>query len=289
MGRQDFFLLIRVLLNYIPNAFQQDVPGLTIEEKVGIILYRLGHGASYDTVGHVFIVGKTTVYQVSKSVVQAILEALHDSTIIFPAADDVEKWAEIKESFRLRQGLRNIIGAIDGTHIPIIPPANDQWNAYVNRKGWHSIVFQCIVDAHGNFCNVYGGLPGSLHDSRVFRKSQIGQDLINGVARFPADCLLIGDSGYSSRLPILVPSRNPHNEEGAHFNNIHSSTRIVVEQAFGRLKNRFRCLLTPQAIVPLHAVKVTIACMILHNVLNGHQCNFLDNWNRRNTQEERLG
>ncbi|MBW0568575.1 hypothetical protein O181_108290, partial [Austropuccinia psidii MF-1] len=60
----------------------------------------------------------------------------------FPAEDDVEKWAKIKESFRLRQGLRNIIGAIDGTHIPIIPPANDQWNAYVNRKCWNSIVFQ---------------------------------------------------------------------------------------------------------------------------------------------------
>ncbi|MBW0470405.1 hypothetical protein O181_010120 [Austropuccinia psidii MF-1] len=101
--------------------------------------------------GLLFNVGKATDYQVSKSLVQAILEALHDSTIIFPAADDVEKWAEIKESFRLRQGLRNIIGAIDGTHIPIIPPTNDQWNAYVNRKGWHLIVFQCIVDAHSNF------------------------------------------------------------------------------------------------------------------------------------------
>ncbi|MBW0551957.1 hypothetical protein O181_091672, partial [Austropuccinia psidii MF-1] len=119
MGRQDFFLLIRVLLNYIPNAFQQDVRGLTIEEKVRITLYRLGHGTSYDTVGHVFNVGKATAYQVSN-------EKLILMLCIFPAADDVEKWAEIKESFRLRQGLRNIIGAIDGTHIPIIPPANDQ-------------------------------------------------------------------------------------------------------------------------------------------------------------------
>ncbi|MBW0500408.1 hypothetical protein O181_040123 [Austropuccinia psidii MF-1] len=143
----------------------------------------------------------------------------------FPAADDIEKWAEIKEMFRQRQGLRNIIGAIDGTHIPIIPPTNDQWNAYINRKGWHSIIFQCIVDGHRNFCNVYGGLPGFVHDSWVFRKSQIGQDLINGVTIFPPDCLLIGNSGYSSRLPILVPSQNPQNEEGAHFNNIHSSTR----------------------------------------------------------------
>ncbi|MBW0572366.1 hypothetical protein O181_112081 [Austropuccinia psidii MF-1] len=225
IGLQEFFHLIFVLFNYIPNAFQQDVWGLTIEEKVGITLYRLGHGTSYNTVGHVFNLGKATAYQVSRSMVQAILEALHDSTIIFPAADEIEKWAEIKEAFRQRQGIRNIIGAIDGTHIPIITPTNDQWNAYVNRKGWHSTISQCIVDGNGNFCNVYGSLPGLVHDSRIFRKSQIGQDLINGVAIFPVDCLLIGDSGYSSRLPILVPSQNPQNKEGSHFNKIHFSTR----------------------------------------------------------------
>ncbi|MBW0556161.1 hypothetical protein O181_095876 [Austropuccinia psidii MF-1] len=67
----------------------------------------------------------------------------------FPVAEEIKKWDAIKETFQQRQGLTNIIGAIDGMHIPIIPPPNDQWNAYVNHKGWH-----CIVDGHGNFCNV---------------------------------------------------------------------------------------------------------------------------------------
>ncbi|MBW0495852.1 hypothetical protein O181_035567 [Austropuccinia psidii MF-1] len=96
--------------------------GLTIKDKGGITLYRLGHGTSYDTVEHVFNVGKATACQVSQAMVQAILVALHDSTIIFPDSDDVEKWAEIEGKFRQRQGLMNIIGAIDGAHIPILPP-----------------------------------------------------------------------------------------------------------------------------------------------------------------------
>ncbi|MBW0565874.1 hypothetical protein O181_105589 [Austropuccinia psidii MF-1] len=208
------------LLHHIPNSFQNDVQGLNIEEKVGITFYRMRHGSSYETVGHVFNMGKGTAYQASQEVVQAILVALHDSTIVFPGAEEIEKWDAIKETFRQRQGLTNIIGAIDGTHIPIIPQPNDQWNAYVNRKGWHS-----IVDGHGNFCNVYGGLPGSVHDSCVFRKSKIGQDLINGVARFPPECRLIGNSGYSSRLPILIPLRDTQKKEQAKFNNFHSSTR----------------------------------------------------------------
>ncbi|MBW0504217.1 hypothetical protein O181_043932 [Austropuccinia psidii MF-1] len=201
MGRRDFFALVHLVRPHVRNGNNHDICGLTIEEKVGVMLYHVGHGSSYETVGHLFNIGKSTAYYVSQNVVQAILEALHDVTIIFPDVNDNVEWEHIKETFKRRQGLTNIIGAIDGTHIPIIPPPNDQWNSYVNRKGWHSIVFQCIVDGNGNFRNVYGGLLGSVHDT------------------------------------ILTPSRNQHDAEHIHFNHIHSLTRMVIEQSFGRLKN----------------------------------------------------
>ncbi|MBW0569185.1 hypothetical protein O181_108900 [Austropuccinia psidii MF-1] len=137
----------------------------------------------------------------------------------FPDVNDNVEWERIKETFKRRQVLTDIILVIYGTHIPIIPPPNDQWSSYVNHKGWYSIASQCIVDGNGDFCNVsvmtnvpptfliyvYGGLPGLVHDSHMFQKSQIRKDLLNGIARFPQDCLLIEDSGYSSELPILMP------------------------------------------------------------------------------------
>jgi hypothetical protein len=33
-------------------------------------------------------------------------------------------------------------------------PCDDDWKGYINRKGWASITFQCVVDGDGNFCNV---------------------------------------------------------------------------------------------------------------------------------------
>ena len=53
------------------------------------------------------------------------------------------------------------IGAIDGTHVPIIAPA-DRNTEYVNRKGCHSIVMQAVTDCNYMFRDVVIGWPGSV-------------------------------------------------------------------------------------------------------------------------------
>jgi len=37
------------------------------------------------------------------------------------------------------------IGAIDGTHIPVLPPV-DGYRDFINRKGWPSIILQGMFD-----------------------------------------------------------------------------------------------------------------------------------------------
>src|SRR5438128_10255448 len=62
---------------------------------------------------------------------------------------------------------RNAIGAIDGSHIPIAPPAHLH-GKYCNRKGFLSqnALFICGFDL--KFTYVLTGWEGSATDARVF-------------------------------------------------------------------------------------------------------------------------
>lgn len=57
-------------------------------------------------------------------------------------------------------------GAIDGTHIPIIAPVVDHADD-VNRRGYHSIVMQAIVDSRYLFGDIVVGWLDSVHDTRI--------------------------------------------------------------------------------------------------------------------------
>ena len=64
-------------------------------------------------------------------------------------------------------------GAIDGTRIPIIAPKENKIN-YVNRKGYHSVVMQAVVDCNYLFRDIVIGWPGSVrHDARILSNSKL--------------------------------------------------------------------------------------------------------------------
>ena len=68
-------------------------------------------------------------------------------------------------------------GAINGSHVPVRPPASNHTD-YYNRKGWYSMILQAVVDHEYLFWDVYVGWPGSVqtvHDARVFANSSLYQ------------------------------------------------------------------------------------------------------------------
>lgn len=83
------------------------------------------------------------------------------------------------------------------------------------------------------------GQPGSCPDAAVFKNSGLF-DYFNGAA---TECHIIADGAF----PLLKWLMKPYNcipltSKQQHFNYCLSSSRMEIENAFGRLKGRWRIL-----------------------------------------------
>ncbi|XP_015524878.2 putative nuclease HARBI1 [Neodiprion lecontei] len=131
-----------------------------------------------------------------------------------------------------------VIGAIDGTHIRINAPKEDQRD-YVNRKGYHSIHLQLVCDHRCLITHCYAGHPGSIHNQRVFRLSEVSK-FLNDDQKFPSDSHLVGDATYELQQHLMTPFRDNGflTRRQENYNYRHSTARIVVERCIGLLKGR---------------------------------------------------
>ena len=115
--------------------------------------------------------------------------------------------------------------------------------------------------------NIYCGEPGSLHDARVLRRFPLYEDSCNNIEDlFLNNTFLIGDSAYPLLSWLVPPFRdNGHlTRQQRKFNYLQSSTRMVVEKAFGLLKSRFRRIkfFTEYRQISFITEIVTAACIL---------------------------
>lgn len=133
-----------------------------------------------------------------------------------------------------------MVGAVDSTHIPIKQPTHNAVDFY-NRKEQHSIILQAVSNDKQIFTDVYIGMPGRLHDARVFRNSPIYERLLGDPPLLQNEQHLLGDAAYPLLKCLLKPYRdNGHlNGQQIRFNEILSGQRSVVERSFANLKGMF--------------------------------------------------
>ena len=257
---------------------------VSVEKRVAIALWRLGTNIEYRSLSNLVGVGASTACIIVHEVCDAIVRTLLKKYIYIPVGNEA---IEIVEGFKEKWGFPQCFGAIDGSHIPILPPENNPRD-YYNRKGFHSVVLQALVDHEYRFMNVYVGWPGSVHDARilsnstVFDRGQAGTLVPNSVkviGGVPVPVGILGDPAYPL-LPWLVKTYPGIglSDKQKKFNQRHCRARVVVECAFGRLKGRWRSLLKRyDSKVEFLSTHVT-ACCILHNVCEVHKDTFNEHW-----------
>ncbi|CAM5163300.1 unnamed protein product [Natator depressus] len=240
---------------------------LTVHKQVAIALWKLAMPESYLSVGNQFGVGKSTVGVAVMQVANTIIELLLSKVVTLGNVQ------VILAGFAA-MGFPNCGGAIDGTHIPILGP-DHQGSQFINHKGYFSMVLQALVDDKGRFTNINVGWPGKIHDARVFRNSGLFKLLQEGIYftdqkitvwEVEMPIIILGDPAYPLMPLPMKPSTGTLDSSKELFNYRLSKCRMVVECAFGRLKGRWRSLLTRSDLSETNIPIVIVACCVLHNL-----------------------
>lgn len=225
-----------------------------------VFLWYVGHTDTYLEVSDRFHITDSTLFAIITRVSDFLL-TFAPNVIKLPT--EAEK-ACTEAHYLTTKKFPRVIGSIDGTHVEINRPNYDS-QSYYNRKKRFSIQVQGLVNHKKKFLDVFVGYPGSVHDARVFRCS----DLFNELPGLCTDNrFILADSAYPLMRQVIVPFRdNGHlTPQKRYFNTKLSSCRITVEHTFGELKQRFRKLYKCELRKIERIVTLIYACCVLHNL-----------------------
>ena len=241
--------------------------------KVGACLYALGHGGPIKVLADVASLGASTLRKYLRLFADAVITHLKP-TFMPLKPFSIEAREAVVGQFASRRGLKQVVLACDGSHVPFRPKNKKAAIEYRNFKGWTSILMVAFVDSYYRFFEVHVGYPGRAGDNTILARSKFMADLKSDPETWlgPGGVVL-GDSGASDGDTVFLnPYHNPTEPDKCWFNFCHSSTRFFVEQVFGTWKSRFRFLLNtmPGANHTL-ATKLIYASTILHNYFIVHR------------------
>lgn len=281
MSKDTFTFLcekLRPAVEREDTSFRHCVP---LKKRVAIALRKVATGSEYQTIAKLFGVSCTTVCRCVQDFCAAAKKFLVPEQIRIP---DKGRCRETESGWALPQ----CVGAIGSYHVRIVAPQYSHTD-YCNREGLHSIILQGVVDGRGKFWNVFAGLAGSLHNTEVLRLSHVWELASQGnllpahtrtIGTVSVGYYILGDLSYPLQDWLLTPFHDTGQLTAQQhtFNQKVSQARLVVEEAFGRLKGRWR-FLVKRNICDINLLKsMLLTCCALHNLCEDRGDGFESSW-----------
>lgn len=207
---------------------------LSIDTRLLAALRFFATGSYQKGIGAEFHIGmaQQTMSNTIREVALA-LEHIAPRWIKFPT-NDQEKQA-VQLEFMQRFGFPGVIGVIDGTHVAILQPTEDE-HLYFNRKNFHSKNVQIICDSNLLILNVNANFGGASHDAFIWRNSGVHRHLEQMYIGGNPRVWLIGDSGYPLQPWLMTPVT--HTVAGTpqrRYDDALTVTRNCVERCIGNV------------------------------------------------------
>ncbi|KAL2087184.1 hypothetical protein ACEWY4_018243 [Coilia grayii] len=219
-------------------------------------------GSYYEVLGDGLGLSRASLSRAVTAVTDVLLLHLAERMSFPSTPEDIRR---VNQGFHAIAGLPRVIGAIDGTLVPIATPST-HGPRYICCKGYAAINAMVVCSAEGEFLDVVARWPGSTHDAFIWENPGLCRAAEGGGF---GGCWLLGDSSFPLRPFLLTPYLHAQTEPQAGYNRAHKLTRAVVERAIGVWKQRFRCLNKGAGGLQLHPRKccaVIVVTALLHNM-----------------------
>ena len=152
-GVRDICTLVESDIRH-PTSRSHAIP---VETQVLAALQFFGTGSYQWVIARTCGLSQSSVCLAINGVTQALMK--HAPTYIhFPV--DQQTLRRTKLAFHGIAGFPNVVGAIDCSHIAVKTPSEHE-EAFVNRKGIHTINIQAVCDADMRISNLVAKWPGS--------------------------------------------------------------------------------------------------------------------------------
>jgi hypothetical protein len=200
---------------------------LSITEQIYLCLFYLRHHPTFEVLGLIFEVSKTTAYDTFWFWVDALRELLPGS-LWEEYLDDEEGWEIVEEV------LEQDMLIVDSTEQPRERPkdAEEQKEYYSGKQKEHTFKSQLITSSDGGeIIDVIAGVPGPSADVNLLRQQQ---------PRLSEEQRYRGDKAYIGAERTCTPHKKPKGKELSAEqiaeNQEISGQRIFVEHLIGKLK-----------------------------------------------------
>lgn len=273
---ESFLDLLKIIKPRLKKKVTCRGKPISPRRRLMITLRYLSSTTDLVAIQQMYDVGERTVYSIIHETCCVIVDMLFSKLIRLPRTH--AECLGVMQGFYDDFGVPNIIGAVDGTHIPIRMLPRVKTEDFINFKRRKSVVVQACVDNSLLFTDVYGIWPGSQNDASVLRASHLWELGESGMLSPEGlQCCILADSGYPCRPWLITPisKRNAGNEDpvAKAFNDVLSGARQVVEGAFGLLKSKWRRLMFAVEMETTdHVRNIVFACITLTNWYLLHDC-----------------
>lgn len=279
MNVQEFEHLLELVSPHINRTHTHLRRAITARERLSVMLRFLATGESFASLSFQYKIGRSTVSGIIQETCEALYLVLKDIYMKTPVTE--VEWREVAKGFQERWQFPHCLGAIDGKHITILPPANSG-STFRNYKPHFSVLLMAVADSKYRFLYAHVGTQGRVSDGGHFAHSDLREAMDKNILNIPSaeplpgtniemPYMFVADETFPLCTDLMNPYPSRHLTHDQRIYNYRlSRAKRVIENAFGILSNRWRVFLSTIHLDPVAISKITMACLALHNYMQAH-------------------